>query len=220
MTNQATVSVINADLSARALLSGLLERAGYGVELLVSAEDYLRQPHCSSSNCLVLDIELPGHSGLDLQTQLAQLNWPIPLVFVTSIRDIPSSVRAMKAGAVDYLTRPFRSEELLAAVQQAVALDRVRCAEHRAMLELRKRFMSLSRREQETMALITAGSGVKRIAARLGICAHTARVHSSRVMTKMSARSVPDLARMADKLECTSFPNDDNPFAKLMAPVN
>jgi len=202
--DRAIISVVDSDPRARENLRVLLEHAGFTVELAASAEDYLRQPAACQPNCIVLDVQLSGLNGLDLQTPLAQFDRQTPLVFVTADNDVRTSVLAMKAGAVDYLTKPFKGEEVLAAVRNAVALDRVKRAERQLLQELWTLFTSLSPRERKTMTLIAAGNGVKQIAGQLGVRVHTARVHSSRVMLKMGARSIADLARMADKLQRAS----------------
>jgi FixJ family two-component response regulator len=200
----AIISIVDSDPLARESLRIQLENAGFIVECAASAEDYLEQPEACPPNCIVLDVQLSGHNGLDLQIQLAKSERQTPLVFVTAENDVRTSVLAMKAGAVDYLTKPFQGEEVLTAVRNAVALDRVDRAERQLLQKLRTLFTSLSPRERETMALLAAGNGVKQIAGQMGVRAHTARVHSSRVMLKMGARSIADLARMADKLEDAS----------------
>ena len=202
MNDPAVISIVDSDPFTQESLRLLLEDAGFIVELATSAEDYLKQPDACLPNCIVLDVQLSGRNGLDLQNQLTKSKRQTPLVFVTAENDVRTSVLAMKAGALDYLTKPFQGKEVLAAVHNAVALDRVNRAERQLLQDLRTLFISLSPRERETMSLIAAGNGVKQIAGQLGVRAHTARVHSGRVMLKMGARSIADLARMADKLEC------------------
>ncbi|MGY8680660.1 response regulator [Bradyrhizobium sp. UFLA05-153] len=197
----ALISIVDSDPLARESLRLLLEDAGFIVECAASAEDYLEQSEACRPDCIVLEIQLLGRNGLALQTQLANSEPQTPLVFVTIENNVRTSVLAMKAGAVDYLTKPFQGEEVLAAVRSAVALNRVDRAERRLLQTLRTLFTSLSPRERETMGLLAAGNGVKQIAGQMGVRPHTARVHSSRVMLKMGARSIADLARMADKLE-------------------
>ena len=204
MNDPAVVSVVDSDPFTRENLRLLLEHAGFIVECAASAEDYLEQPAACRPNCLVLDVQLSGRNGLDLQTQLVNSERQTPLVFVTAENDVRTSVLAMKAGAVDYLTKPFRGDEVLAAVRNAVALDRVDRSERQLLQELRTLFTSLSPRERETMTLLAAGDRMKQIAGQMGVRTHTARVHSSRVMLKMGARSIADLARMADKLQHAS----------------
>ena len=199
--DRAIISVVDSDPCARENLGNLLEQAGFTVALAASAEDCLRQAGARQPNCIVLDVQLSGLNGLGLQTELAKSEPQTPLVFVTAENDVRTSVLAMKAGAVDYLTKPFKGDDVLTAVRNAVALDRVNRAEYQLLQELRTLFTSLSPRERETMTLITAGNGVKQIAGQMGVRTHTARVHSSRVMLKMGARSIADLARMADKLQ-------------------
>src|SRR5262249_1612467 len=187
MNDPAVISVVDSDPFTQESLRILLEDAGFIVELATSAEDYLRQPDAYLPNCIVLDVHLSGRSGLDLQAQLTKSKRQTPIVFVTAENDVRTSVLAMKAGAVDYLTKPFQSEEVLAAVRNSVALDRVNRAERHLLKELLTLFTSLSPRERETMSLIAAGNGVKQIAGQMGVRVHTARVHSSRVMLKMGA---------------------------------
>jgi len=204
MNDPAVVSVVDSDPFARENLRLLLEHGGFIVECAESAEDYLEQHAACRPNCLVLDVQLSGRNGLDLQTQLANSERQTPLVFVTAEINVRTSVLAMKAGAVDYLTKPFQVDEVLAAVRNAVALDRADRSERQLLRRLRTSFSLLSPREQETMTLLAAGDGVKQIAGQMGVRTHTARVHSSRVMLKMGARSLADLARMADKLQHAS----------------
>ncbi|MGX9430942.1 MULTISPECIES: response regulator transcription factor [Bradyrhizobium] len=194
---RAIVAIIDDDVSARDALQGLLETDGVSVTLFGSAEDYLRSCKPDAHNCIVLD---PGDGGVDLPVKLAKTQSPTPIVFVAARGDIRASVRAMKAGAIEYLTKPFRSQELLDAVRSGIELDRARRAEDRALSDLRTRFASLTPREQEVLALLAAGREVKEIAGQIRICTHTARVHRTRVMSKIGARSIADLVRMSDKL--------------------
>jgi len=198
--DQATVAIIDSDDSSRERLRVLFESAGFIVEPLASAEAYLETNRISSPNCIVLDVRLPGRSGLDLQVQLAKATWQTPLVFITAQNDVQTSVRAMKAGAIEYLTKPFRNKEVLDAVRTGIARDCARRAEDQALRKLRICFRSLTPRERQTMALISAGRSVKQIAGEMGVCTHTARIHSKRVMLKMGARSIAGLVRMVDKL--------------------
>ena len=198
--DQATVTIIDGDDSSRERLRVLLESAGFMVEPLASAEAYLETSRANPPNCIVLDVRLPGRSGLDLQAQLGKAAWQIPLVFITAHNDVRTSVQAMKAGAIEYLTTPFRNQEALDAVRIGIARDCSRRAEDQLLRKLKIIFRSLTPRERQTMALISAGRSVKQIAGQMGVCTHTARVHSSRVMLKMGARSIASLVRMADKL--------------------
>ena len=198
--DQATVAIIDGDDSSRERLRVLFESAGFIVEPLASAEAYLETNRISPPNCIVLDVRLPGRSGLDLQIQLAKATWQTPLVFITAQNDVRMSVQAMKAGAIEYLTKPFRNQEALDAVRVGIARDCARRVEDHALRELKSCFRSLTPRERQTMALISAGRSVKQIAGEMGVCTHTARIHSNRVMLKMGARSIASLVRMVDKL--------------------
>jgi len=198
--DQATVAIIDSDDSSRERLRVLFESAGFIVEPLASAEAYLETNRISPPNCIVLDVRLPGRTGLDLQVQLAKATWQTPLVFITAQNDVRTSVHAMKAGAIEYLTKPFRNKEVLDAVRIGIARDYARRAEDQALNKLRICFRSLTPRERQTMALISAGRSVKQIAGEMGVCTQTARVHTSRVMLKMDARSIASLVRMVDKL--------------------
>jgi FixJ family two-component response regulator len=192
----STVAIIDHDLSMRKALQGLLEAVGLTVVLFGSAEEYLRTSKSQSHNCIVMD---PGHS-LDFQARLAKANNRTPIVFIAADGDIRLSVRAMKAGAIEFLTKPFRDQDLLDAVRNGIDRDRALRAEHKVVGELRTRFAALTLREREMMALLSAGREVKEIAGRMDICTHTARVHRSRVMSKIGARSIADLVRISDKL--------------------
>jgi len=177
----------------------LLEAAGLKIELFKSAEEYLTRTKSRSPNCIVLDARLPGISGLDLQSR--QASRKTPLVFLTDQNEVRTCVRAMKAGAIDFLTKPFQDGELLDAVRSGIKRDLAARLQKQTLDELRTRLASLSPRERETMMLLSAGQGPKQIAGQLGICTHTARVHSGRIMAKMGARSIADLVRMVDRLD-------------------
>jgi FixJ family two-component response regulator len=199
--DQALIAVIDSDDSLRARLRILLEAAGLKIELFKSAEEYLTRSKSHSPNCIVLDVRLPGMSGLDLQSRQAKTRRETPLVFLTAQNEVRASVRAMKAGAIDVLTKPFQDGELLDAVRSGIKRDLVARLQKQTLDELRSRLASLSPRERETMMLLSAGQGPKQIAGQLGICTHTARVHSGRIMAKMGARSIADLVRMVDRLD-------------------
>jgi FixJ family two-component response regulator len=190
------VAVIDADHTVRKALKMMLEAVGLTVALFRSAEEYLRTSKSYSYNCIVID---PGHS-LDFQAKLARANNPTPIVLIAAHGDIRMSVRAMKAGAIEFLTKPFRNQDLLDAVRDGIARDRARRAEHKVTSELLVRFASLTPREREVMALLSAGRDVKGIAGQMNTCTHTARVHRSRVMSKIGARSIADLVRISDTL--------------------
>ena len=198
------VAVIDDDLSIREALQGLLETVALKAELFGSVEEYLRASKSRPANCIVLDVRLPGASGLDFQAQLASANSRTPIVFITAHADIPMSVRAIKAGAIEFLTKPYRDQELLDAVRKGIEHDRSRRAEIQALTDLQARFASLTPREREIMSLLTDGRMTKQIAGQIGISDMTVRIHRTQVMSKMGARSIADLVRMADKLDLKS----------------
>jgi FixJ family two-component response regulator len=197
---RVTIAIVDGDDLLRARLQILIGAAGLTARLFESAEEYLNGNTSQLANCTVLDVRLRGMSGLDLQFRLAEARCETPLVFLAAQNDLRTVVRAMQAGAVDFLAKPFKDEELLGAVRCGIERDCAARLQRRTLAVLRARLNSLSYRERETMALLSSGQGPKQIAARLGICAHTARVHSSRLMTKMGARSIADLVRMVDRL--------------------
>jgi FixJ family two-component response regulator len=197
---QSIVSVVDDDASLRDALSSLLRSVGLRVEVFGSAADFLKGRLPDAVSCLVLDIRMPGLSGLDFQAELAKAGIHIPIIFITGHGDIPMTVRAMKAGAVEFLAKLFRDQDLLDAVQVALERDRSRRAEDKAIHDLRTRFESLTPREQEVIGLVTAGLMNKQIAAELEVSEITVKVHRGNVMKKMGARSLADLVRMADAL--------------------
>ena len=197
---RAVVAIIDDDKAVREALDGLLETVALKADLFGSVEEFLKSGKSRAPNCIVLDVRLPGPSGLDFQAQLASANNHTPIVFVTGHGDIPTSVRAMKAGAIEFLTKPYRDQELLDAIRRGIERDRAGRAAEQAIAELRDRFASLTRREREIMALIAMGRCNKQIAGQVGISEVTARVHRKQVMRKMGAQSVADLVRIADKL--------------------
>jgi FixJ family two-component response regulator len=194
------VAVIDDDPSIRDALGRLFETVAVKAELFGSVDEYLRASKSHPANCIVLDVRLPGASGLDFQTQLVRANNHTPIVFITAHADIPMSVRAMKAGAIEFLTKPFRHQELLDAVRNGIERDRSRRAEALALADLQARFASLTPRERQIMALLAEGRITKQIAGEIGISAMTVRIHRSQVISKMGARSTADLVRMADRL--------------------
>jgi FixJ family two-component response regulator len=197
---QETIFVIDDDASVRNALSSLFRSIGLKVEVFDSAADFLKMELPAVASCLVLDVRLPGLSGLDFQTELAKANIRIPIVFITGHGDIPMTVKAMKAGAVEFLTKPFREQDLLDAVRLGLERDRTRREGETILTDLRARFDALTSREQEVMALVTAGMMNKQIAADLGVSEITVKVHRGNVMRKMGAKSLADLVRMADVL--------------------
>jgi FixJ family two-component response regulator len=184
----------------REALQSLFRSVGLRVEVFGSASELLQSSLPNVASCLVLDIRLPGVSGLDFQVELAEAGIHIPIIFMTGHGDIPMSVQAMKAGAVDFLTKPFRHQEMLHAVNRALAADRKRREEEKTVSDLRVLFESLTPREREVLVLVTAGLVNKRIAAELGVSEITVKVHRSHVMRKMRTRSLAHLVRIADTL--------------------
>ncbi|NZD53220.1 response regulator transcription factor [Rhizobium leguminosarum] len=196
----ATIIVIDDDPEIREALGSLLRSVGFAVNLLASVGDFLRSGRPNGPTCLVLDVRLPGQSGLDFQLELSRENIQLPIVFITGHGDIPMSVKAMKGGAVEFLTKPFRDQDLLDAVHVGLARDRAWLENEKALASVRARFDSLTPREREVMALVVTGRPNKQIAGDLGVSEITVKVHRSQVMQKMGTRSLPELARMADKL--------------------
>lgn len=195
------VFVVDDDVSMREALRNLLRSVAFQVKTFDTAQQFLAQGRTDAPSCLVLDVRLPGLSGLDLQRELAKAEIEVPIIFITGHGDIPMSVRAMKAGAVGFLTKPFRDQDLLDAVQEAVARDREALAGRLELQELRVRYASLTAREREVMMLVVRGLLNKQVAAQLGTSDATVKLHRGRVMRKMQAKSLGDLIRMADKLE-------------------
>jgi FixJ family two-component response regulator len=194
------VFVIDDDVAMRATLSSLFRSIGLRVELFGSAHEFAQIKMPDVASCLVLDIRLPGVSGLDFQAELAEADIRIPIIFMTGHGDIPMSVKAMKAGAVDFLTKPFRDQDILDAVIRALERDQKRRDSEKAVSELRILFDSLTSREREVITLVAAGLMNKQIAAKLGISEITVKVHRGHMMRKMKARSLVDLVGMADLL--------------------
>jgi FixJ family two-component response regulator len=195
-----TVLVVDDDASLREALHSLLRSVGYDVRLFDSVQALLDHDDFAEAGCLVLDVRLPGQSGLELQRMLTIAGVSLPIVFITGHGDVPMSVAAMKAGAIEFLTKPFRDQDLLDAVQRGMDLSRCRHAEIAALSGLRRRFAALSAREREVMALVCSGKMNKQIAAELQLSEITVKVHRGKVMRKMQAHSLPELVRLADRL--------------------
>jgi RNA polymerase sigma factor (sigma-70 family) len=194
------VFVVDDDPSVRRAIKRLLESVGLEVQSFGSAPEFLHSIPDAPS-CLVLDIRLPGISGLDFQRMMAEANIHIPIIFITGHGDVPMTVRAMKAGAVEFLTKPFRDQDLLDAVQFALERDRARHQREAEIATLRERFESLSAREREVVAMVVSGMLNKQIAAEIGTTENTVKVHRSRAIEKMQAKSLADLVRMVDRLK-------------------
>jgi len=194
------VYVIDDDPSMRAALEDLVGSIGLQVRGFASPQEFLESKQADSPGCLVLDIRLPGMSGLSFQKELVKAGLPLPVIFITGHGDIPMSVRAMKAGAVDFLTKPFHDQDLLDAIHAAIERDRDKRRETLLITELRKRYETLTERERHIMGFVVAGRPNKQIAAELDLSEMTVKVHRGQVMRKMKARSLPELVRMSDTL--------------------
>jgi FixJ family two-component response regulator len=194
------VFVVDDDPSMRDSLQDLLQSVGMEARVFRSTQEFLRAERPDAPGCLVLDVRLPGQSGLDFQRTLATSGIELPIVFISGHGDIPMTVRAMKAGAVEFLAKPFRDQDLLDAIQGGIERDRARRGDAALVAQLRERFASLTEREREIMALVVAGRQNKQIAAELGVSEVTVKAHRGQIVRKMRARSLPELVRMADRL--------------------
>jgi FixJ family two-component response regulator len=198
-----TVLIIDDDEAIRTALGRLLRTVGLEARLFASIPDFLSAERPNGPTCLVLDMRLPGQSGLDLQRELIASDRQIPIIFITGHGDIPTTVEAMKGGAIEFLTKPFRDQDLLDAIELGLARDRAYRDNLAALRALRERFLSLTPREREIMIQVAEGRLNKQVAGDIGISEPTVKVHRSNLMRKMKATSLPELARMADKLELT-----------------
>jgi FixJ family two-component response regulator len=202
-TGDPIVFVVDDDSSMREALTDLITSVGLLVEAFKSAREFLEHRRGDAPACLVLDVRLPGLSGLDLQRELVRTEAPIPIIFITGHGDIPMSVRAIKEGAVEFLAKPFRDQELLDAIQHALEIDRAARQERSRVAEVRRRYESLTKREREVMRLVVSGLLNKQIAGELGSSEVTVKMHRGQVMRKMKAQSLVQLVRMAEKIGIT-----------------
>ena len=200
MDSSPIVYVVDDDPSVRNAVEMLLQAAGFNVETCDSAQEFLKRDLVDASGCLVLDVNMDGLSGLDLQRELIAANVQLPIIFITGHGNVPMSVQAMKAGAVEFLTKPFRKDELLDAVRQAVARDSAARTERKEVENIRERYEKLTPREKEVMSLVVQGLLNKQVALKLSASEGTIKIHRGHVMLKMQAESIADLVRMADRL--------------------
>ena len=196
-----TVFIVDDDRGMRQSIQDLVESVGLRAESFATSEEFLKRKRTNDPSCLVLDVRLPQMSGLDFQRQLAETGMQIPIIFITAHGDIPMSVRALKSGAVEFLTKPFRDQDLLDAIQEALQRDRATQEQQAEIHDLQERYGTLTAREQQVMALVVSGMLNKQIASEIGASEATVKVHRGNVMHKMKAGSVVDLVRIADKLK-------------------
>jgi len=199
-----TVYVIDDDGGMRQAVQDLVESIGLRAEAFATGEEFLKRPHTAGPSCLVLDVRLPQMSGLEFQQKLAEVGVRVPIIFITAHGDIPMSVKALKSGAVEFLTKPFRDQDLLDAIQQALQRDRAAREQLADINDLQERYRALTAREREVMALVISGMLNKHIAAKIGASEATVKIHRGHLMEKMRADSLIELVRMADKLDLSS----------------
>lgn len=198
------VFIIDDDQGMRQAIQDLVESVGLRAESFATGEEFIEKPRTAHPSCLVLDVRLPQMSGLDFQRKLAELGVLIPIIFITAHGDIPMSVKALKSGAVEFLTKPFRDQDLLDAIQQALQLDRAAGEQRADIKDVRERYQALTAREREVMTLVISGMLNKHIAAKIGASEATVKIHRGHLMEKMRADSLIELVRMADKLDLSS----------------
>ena len=196
-----TVFIVDDDLSMRRAIQDLVESVGLFAESFATGGEFLRRGRTTSPSCLVLDVRLPQMSGLDFQSRLAETGTQIPIIFITAHGDVPMSVKALKAGAVEFLTKPFRDQDLLDAIQQALQRDRAAREQWAEILKMHERYKTLTPREREVMALVVSGLLNKQIAAEIGASEATVKIHRGNMMQKMQVGSLIELVRIADKLK-------------------